>query len=77
MFVRLAVPPVLHVPVARPVVVSWSGSGTLIVAGGSRDPVSRRSTPVEVDHLHTDLALGSGPECLYYKEEFDGSLVRF
>ena len=69
--------PVVNVLVARPVIVSWLGSGAPIVAGGSRDLVSRRSTPVEVGHPHIDLALGSVPECLYYKEEFDDSLVRF
>ena len=73
----VALSPVVHVPVARPVVMFWLGSDAPIVAGGSRDPVSCRSASVEVDHPHVDLALSSIPECLDHKEEFDDSLVRF
>ena len=76
MFVRLAVPPVLHVPVARPVVVSWLGSDAP-VASSTRGPASCRAAPGEVNHPQVDLALSGAPECLSYREEFDDSLVWF
>ena len=71
-----AVPPVVHVPVVRPVVVSWLGSD-VPVASGARGPVSYLSTPVEVSHPHVDLSLSNVPGGLGHKKEFDDSLLRF
>ena len=63
-------PPVVHSPMVRPVVVSWLGSdGTLIVIG-TRGPVSRRSTLVEVNHPDVDFALSSFPEGRDWMETF-------
>ena len=59
--------------------MSWLGSD-VPVAGGARSSVSRRSTPVETNHLVVDLALGSGPDACGQRGPFgqlDDVLVWF
>ena len=57
-----AIPPVVHAPVVRLVVVYSLSSDVALVASGTRGPASYRSTPVEVKYPDVGRALSSVPE---------------